>query len=278
MSDSNVTICGKNITINAVNQTSAGVLANVNSSVAIDDADQSTINIRSTNSVTTGQEAYSFGVWVSNGAEYEKAGDSLKLSGKSVNIHSEGVGSVYGALVASNDLSPVKKSALTIEADTITIKAVSKNETTSSSGIVAMSAGDVKVAGNTVISADSALVARGDASIEINKDGKHWTQMNGDIEFNYDGPTSGTAVNANIDVTLAGANSFWNGSTLVSWNGLPADGADSSKLTVSDMKLTVKDGAQWTPTNISTKSEPLIEKKGTPASPATTFEKRPCFQ
>lgn len=152
----------------------------------------------------------------------------------------------------------MKKSALTIEADTITIKAVSKNETTSSSGIVAMSAGDVKVAGNTVISADSALVARGDASIVINKDGKHWTQMNGDVEFNYDGPTSGTAVNANIDVTLAGANSFWNGSTLVSWNGLPADGADSSKLTVSDMKLTVKDGAQWTPTAIAS-TEPTAQ-------------------
>lgn len=256
---SNVTIRGKNITINAVgDQTSTGVFANVNSSVAIGDADQSTINISSTNSVTTGKEAYSYGVWVSNVAEYEKAGGSLKLSGKSVNIHSEGVGSVYGALVASNDLSPVKKSALTIEADTITIKAVSKNETTSSSGIVAMSAGDVKVAGNTVISADSALVARGDASIVINKDGKHWTQMNGDIEFNYDGPTSGTAVNANIDVTLAGANSFWNGSTLVSWNGLPADGADSSKLTVSDMKLTVKDGAQWTPTAIAS-TEPTAQ-------------------
>jgi hypothetical protein len=53
--------------------------------------------------------------------------------------------------VALSDLTPVKKSALTIEADTITIEAVSKNETTSSAGIVALSAGDVKVAGNTVI-------------------------------------------------------------------------------------------------------------------------------
>ena len=64
---------------------------------------------------------------------------------------SKGVGSVYCAIVALSDLTPVKKSALTIEADTITIEAVSKNETTSSAGIVALSAGDVKVAGNTVI-------------------------------------------------------------------------------------------------------------------------------
>ena len=55
--DSNVTIRGKNININAVgNQTSAGVFANANSLVAIGDADQSTINISSTNSVTTGKE------------------------------------------------------------------------------------------------------------------------------------------------------------------------------------------------------------------------------
>ena len=57
MFDSNVTIRGKNININAVgNQTSAGVFANANSLVAIGDADQSTINISSTNSVTTGKE------------------------------------------------------------------------------------------------------------------------------------------------------------------------------------------------------------------------------
>lgn len=57
MFNSNVTIRGKNININAVgNQTSAGVFANANSLVAIGDADQSTINISSTNSVTTGKE------------------------------------------------------------------------------------------------------------------------------------------------------------------------------------------------------------------------------
>lgn len=103
---------------------------------------------------TNGKEtdqAYSYGVRVANVADYEKAGGTLKLSGKSVNIPSKGVGSVYCAIVALSDLTPVKKSALTIEADTITIEAVSKNETTSSAGIVALSAGDVKVAGNTVI-------------------------------------------------------------------------------------------------------------------------------
>ena len=80
-----------------------------------------------------------------------------------------------------------------------------------------------------------------------------------------DAATSGTPVNANIDITLAGANSFWNGSTLVRWNGLPDDAEGSSKLTVSDMKLTVKDGAQWTPTAIaSTDTTAQTGQKDTP--------------
>ena len=73
----------------------------------------------------------------------------------------------------------------------------------------------------------------------------------GDVVFDYDKPTSGTAVNANIDITLSGANSSWTGNTAVLWNGLPEDGNTSDKLTVTDMKLTVKDGAQWNPTMIN---------------------------
>ena len=37
--------------------------------------------------------------------------------------------------------------------------------------------------------------------------------------------------------------------TVVAWAGLP-DNVESDKLTVTDMKLTVKNGAQWTPTAI----------------------------
>lgn len=92
----------------------------MNSSVAIGDADQSIINISSTNSVTTGSKAYSYGPWVSNDLDYEKAGGSLKLSGKSVNIHSEGVGGVYGAIVASRDLTPVEDLTKDLTSDDVT--------------------------------------------------------------------------------------------------------------------------------------------------------------
>lgn len=110
-----------------------------------------------------------------------------------------------------------------------------------------MSNGIIEINGNLHIEAQNALLARGDAIISLNKSGESTVGIDGNINFNYDGPTSGTGVNATIDITLNGADSYWNGNTLISWNGTPSD---ESKLTVSEMTLIVKDGATWTPTAI----------------------------
>lgn len=247
-----VDIHGESIKITSKgDETSAGVFANSNSTLNIGDANKSNIEIKSTNSVTTGDDAYSFGVWVSNVDSYGKPSGAVNLSGNSVDIRAEGVGDVYGIFVASNNLDPVTNASLTINANKINVEAVSKDENKASVGIVGMSAGKVTLIGDTTIKADQAILARGDADIEINKDGKHSTQIMGDVVFDYDKPTSGTAVNANIDITLSGANSSWTGNTAVQWNGLPEEGKTSDKLTVTDMKLTVKDGAQWNPTMIN---------------------------
>ena len=101
---------------------------------------------------------------------------------------------------------------------------------------------------NTQGGQGNAIVTRGDSIIAINSSGTHTVQMNGNVNFNYDGSTSGTKVDADVDITLSGADSYWNGNTLISWNDTPSD---SSKLDVSEMTLTVKDGATWTPTAIS---------------------------
>ena len=110
-----------------------------------------------------------------------------------------------------------------------------------------MSNGIIEINGNLHVEAQNALLARGDAIISLNKSGESTVGIDGNINFNYDGPTSGTGVNATIDITLNGADSYWNGNTLISWNGTPSD---PSKLEVSEMTLTVKDGATWTPTAI----------------------------
>lgn len=110
-----------------------------------------------------------------------------------------------------------------------------------------MSNGIIEINGNLHVEAQNALLARGDAIISLNKSGESTVGIDGNINFNYDKPTSGTGVNATIDITLNGADSYWNGNTLISWNGTPSD---PSKLEVSEMTLTVKDGATWTPTAI----------------------------
>ena len=122
-----------------------------------------------------------------------------------------------------------------------------------------MSNGIIEINGNLHVEAQNALLARGDAIISLNKSGESTVGIDGNINFNYDDPTSGTGVNATIDITLNGADSYWNGNTLISWNGTPKD---PSKLKVSGMTLTVKDGATWTPTVVedSEDSQPKGQK------------------
>ena len=118
-----------------------------------------------------------------------------------------------------------------------------------------MSQGRVNIEGdlyvNTLESSKGsvAIVARGDAVVSINKDSAHTVQMNGDIDFNYHDGTSGTKVDAVVDVNLSGADSYWNGNTTVSWgeNNKP----DDTKLSVTGMKLGLADGAVWTPTKVT---------------------------
>lgn len=128
---------------------------------------------------------------------------------------------------------------LTINADDIFI-------TSEKSGVVSLSQGDVKLNGNTFISAPDAILARGDSRVNINEDGTHIVQINGNMNFNYHQASSGTGVNAVIDVNLNGSDSYWKGNTLVSWDSKP----DESKLVVRNVTLNLSNGAQWIPTKI----------------------------
>ncbi len=69
-------------------------------------------------------------------------------------------------------------------------------------GIVAMSEGEVEINGNLFVNADTAVLARGKAVVNINKDKKADTivQLNGDINFNYQKETSGTPVRAVMNI------------------------------------------------------------------------------
>ena len=66
----------------------------------------------------------------------------------------------------------------------------------------------------------------------------------GDVEFSYHEKTSGTGIDATIDVNLNGKDSFWEGNTFISWDTKPS----AEKLDVDNFTLSVKDGAVWRPT------------------------------
>lgn len=123
-----------------------------------------------------------------------------------------------------------------------------KSQTNGSSALVAMSQGRIELNGNTYIKGENAILTRGESIVTINKSGKDIVQMEGDINFNYDKPTSGTGVDADVNINLSGADSYWVGNTKVTWGQGKPD--DLAKLEVHDLTLSLSDGAQWTPTKI----------------------------
>ena len=175
----------------------------------------------------------------SGGASNAETDAKVTLSGKTVKIE----GSKAGLWAQNNSTGHDGHFAkLTINADDIFI-------TSKECGVVSMSQGDVELNGNTFISAPDAILARGDSKVNINKDGTHIVQIDGNLNFNYDEETSGTSVNAIINLNLSGSNSYWKGNTLVSWgSGAPSD---PGKLLVENVTLNLNNGAQWIPSVIS---------------------------
>ena len=147
-----------------------------------------------------------------------------------------------GIIVTNNVLNVTdeEKSRIDIDANTITINVSGQGER---NGISAMAKGIVSVEGDLTINAEHALLARGEAQILVNQSGKHDVKLNGNIAFDYHAPTSGTAVDADVNVKLVGSNSFLKGNILVTGENIPA-GFEK----VSNMTLSLADGATWTST------------------------------
>ena len=116
-----------------------------------------------------------------------------------------------------------------------------------SEGLSAMSQGEIIVNGNLALKADTAILARGDAIVKINEDGKHTTKLDGDMSFDYDKATSKTKVDADVLVNLTGSESYWNGNSKVTWGtGAIPEGLEK----VTGIDLIINDGATWNPTYV----------------------------
>ncbi len=170
---------------------------------------------------------------------------SVDLKGKNAVINAESRGNL-----ASEGIH-VQNTDLTDTAHRATVNVNTENTTIhADSALVAMSNSVLNVDSNLVTHGKNAILTRGNSDVNINMEGKHTTQLNGDIVFNYDGASSGTVIDSNVNVNLNGEGSFWTGNTKAEWNNGNEGKPDADKMQVSHMTLQVENGAQWNPTSV----------------------------
>lgn len=234
---------------------STGVCSGSNSHINIIGNESVLVTAKST-SKTNSQ---TYGVWVDNSSGMGTNGGEVNIKAPTVTIEANGKGNVRAVHVGHN-LTPqtmvpeTKAATLNINADTITITGKDEiSETPNASGLVAMSMGEIHVKGkDTTITANNAILARGNAKVYVYAGTDYTTKLNGDINFNYDESTSKTDVNADVQVKFHGKDSVWNGSPKVTWGtGKPSK---DSKLKVENLKISLNDGAVWNPDVVANNS------------------------
>lgn len=191
-------------------------------------------------------------------------GGMVHVQAKDLNIHvtaetalaSDGDAAVYG-IIAQNSTtnSDPKASHLIIDAENTSVTVDYTGKLTDKNSVVAIGAlseGKLTINGNLYASGPDVLATRGNAVVRINENNDRTVQLNGNIDFDYDGQTSGTGIDADVLINLSGSNSYWNGSVYKSWQ--PTN-PDSNKLDVSGFQLGLSDGAQWTPAVVDSVNE-----------------------
>lgn len=169
---------------------------------------------------------------------------TLDISAKNVDIVADNGDGVHAGNNTLDSKGPL--ATLNIKADNINIKANGKD----GYAVGAMSQGIVNIDGNTTLKGKNALLTRGYAKTTINKSGKNTVKMDGDINFNYMEDTSNTPIDATVDVTLSGADSYWTGNTIVEYE-YEKNKPSEEKLKVTGATINLKDGATWNATAIT---------------------------
>lgn len=225
-----VTIQGAKINVSAEGKKARGLYAQDNNRISVGNAG-SAIQISAKGEDAIGVLALVHG--------------SIDLKGKNAVINAESRGNL-----ASEGIH-VQNTDMTDTAHRATVNVNTENTTIhADSALVAMSNSVLNVESNLVTHGKNAILTRGNSDVNINMEGKHTTQLNGDIVFNYDKASSGTDIDSKVNVNLNGEGSFWTGNTKVEWNNGNEGKPDADKMKVSHMTLQVENGAQWNPTSV----------------------------
>lgn len=118
-------------------------------------------------------------------------------------------------------------------------------------GLAAYSGGTLNIKGNLNVKAKTAIETRGDATININTDGKASTVIDGDIVFGTTDHRSGHKLNANLNLNLTGSDSVWTGNLKTEY---PANLSESDQK-VTNAAIIIADGAQWNVTKVNEVTE-----------------------
>lgn len=240
-----VSVLGERISITAINEYDGaysraiefGVTAGYNQSkLVLGDANTKTIDI------VSHSKGEAIGVFVPGGATVSQNAHA-QINGGLLNIDVNGdcaSGNLVSGLHVQNNTSdealPSSGVVLEINSDKTVIKS-------NGIGVSAYSNGTLKVKGDLVVEAETAVSARGYSKIEINKDKHNTVQLKGDVEFNYDSSSSGTAIEADVTINLSDADSYLHGNIIKSGD-FAAAVADKQKVT--GMTLGFSNNAQWT--------------------------------
>lgn len=228
--DGKVTIHGAKIHVSAEGKTARGLDVQDNNKISVGNTG-SDIEISAKGEDAVGILALEHG--------------SVDLNGKNAVIKAEGSGSQAseGIHVQNNVMADQDhRATVNVNTENTTIHA--------DSALVAMSNSVLNVNSNLVTNGKNAILTRGNSNVNINTDGKHTTNLNGDIVFDFYKTTN---VDSDVNVNLSGEGSQWTGNTRVDWandSGKP----DEATLAVKNMKLTLADGATWTPTAVKDKA------------------------
>ena len=250
----------ESISINAKgNHSSFGIL-NLGSSINLQAND---VSIKSSghgignNAVTPQPSLSSFTTVKANNVSIDAEGYGITNNGSKLEIEANtltinsGMGMHVGNSTSDKKPTGSDYATTTIIANQTTINAETH-------GILAFSNGIVDISGNLTVNAPIAIDVRGYSTVNINQGGQSTVVLNGDISFETPGGEnqSGSDIDAYVNINLTGAGSSWTGNVKKEYPAT-AEGDDSTSVT--GLKLSLSNGAQWNPTIIDDWSEDFGE-------------------
>lgn len=197
------------------------------------------------------------------------------VNAKSFTLNSDGTFALHVQSNTQDKKADPNSASANIQADNIVINGANL-------GISAHSNGQINIKGNLTVNAINAIDTRGNATININTDGKHTTVLNGDIVFEtpYTDPkpqNSGNRINSNVNINLSGEESSWTGRAYQEYQVEVEKGSGNYEYThsveldtpdeykygdVIGFKMNINNGASWNMTGDSFINNVTVENGG----------------